>query len=203
MLENQIASINSSVSNEIWKDVVGHEGEYQVSDFGRVKSLGVFKTIRGIWNRHTGKIIKGTIDKKGYVATELSIKEKKRKSYFVHRLVLEAFVGFRPEGYECRHLDGNPANNRLENICWGTPQENADDRNKHGSSRVGCERLDSRGIDNPSCKMNEEKVRLLRKLWDLGEKSNKYLVHLSTFFGLSRSGTRAIVSRRTWKWLED
>ncbi len=50
----------------------------------------------------------------------------------VHRLVLEAFVGPCPPGMQCRHLDGNPANNRLENLAWGTHAENAADKIRHG-----------------------------------------------------------------------
>jgi hypothetical protein len=53
---------------------------------------------------------------------------------FVHRLVLEAFVGPCPEGMECRHLDGDPANNRLENLRWGTHRENAADQVRHGTA---------------------------------------------------------------------
>src|ERR1044072_2359706 len=52
--------------------------------------------------------------------------------YMVHRIVLEAFVGPRPAGMECRHLDGNPGNNNLSNLQWGTPLQNAADRKAHG-----------------------------------------------------------------------
>ncbi len=52
--------------------------------------------------------------------------------YPVHRLMLETFVGPRPEGYICRHLDGDPTNNHLSNLCWGTPRENYDDTIRHG-----------------------------------------------------------------------
>jgi hypothetical protein len=58
--------------------------------------------------------------------------------YLVHRLVLEAFVGPRPPGMECRHFpDRNPANNRLENLSWGTRAENAQDRIRHGTHGRG------------------------------------------------------------------
>jgi HNH endonuclease len=55
---------------------------------------------------------------------------------FVHILVLEAFVGPCPEGLECRHLDGNPGNNRLDNLCWGTRKENYDDSVRHGTASL-------------------------------------------------------------------
>lgn len=57
----------------------------------------------------------------------------KNKLHAIHRVVLESFVGPRPEGQECRHLNGNPLDNRLENLCWGTRKENAHDAIKHGT----------------------------------------------------------------------
>lgn len=58
------------------------------------------------------------------------------KRLYIHRAVLEAFVGPCPEGYECRHLDGNPANNHLSNLAWGTPSENMQDRRRHGTMQT-------------------------------------------------------------------
>lgn len=56
----------------------------------------------------------------------------KRKRLYIHRLVLISFVGPCPDGMECRHLDGNPSNNRLDNLQWGTKIENMVDRKRHG-----------------------------------------------------------------------
>src|SRR4051794_38431819 len=53
---------------------------------------------------------------------------------FIHRLVLEAFVGPCPDGLECRHLDGDPGNNLLSNLKWGTRLENFQDSVKHGTA---------------------------------------------------------------------
>ena len=54
--------------------------------------------------------------------------DRVRSTFRVHRLVLEAFVGPCPAGLECRHLDTDPLNNRLENLVWGTREENHADR---------------------------------------------------------------------------
>lgn len=54
-----------------------------------------------------------------------------------HRLVLEAFVGPCPDGMECRHLNGNPSDNRVENLAWGTHRENMHDKFAHGTTRPG------------------------------------------------------------------
>lgn len=56
---------------------------------------------------------------------------------FVHLLVLEVFVGPRPDGAQARHLDGNERNNTAENLAWGTPIQNAADRDRHGTTARG------------------------------------------------------------------
>lgn len=71
------------------------------------------------------------IDKAGYPRVTLKVGGA-RHNYLVHHLVLKAFVGPKPAGMECRHLNGNPADDRLENLKWGTPTENSYDTVRHG-----------------------------------------------------------------------
>ena len=70
----------------------------------------------------------------GYLAVTLSEKGT-TATIALHRLVLEAFAGLRPQGMVCRHLDGNKWNNRQSNLQWGTPAENAADRALHRQTR--------------------------------------------------------------------
>jgi hypothetical protein len=70
-------------------------------------------------------------DSDGYQVVTLYLNGT-RPSRKVHTLVLEAFVGPRPDGMVTRHLDGDPSNNRLSNIAYGTPRENSLDRVRHG-----------------------------------------------------------------------
>lgn len=76
----------------------------------------------------------------------------------VHTLVLEAFVGPRPEGAVCRHLNGNPKDNRLANLAWGTPGENRRDTVKHGNdpraSKTHCKRGHQYTPENTITKKN-------------------------------------------------
>jgi hypothetical protein len=60
----------------------------------------------------------------------------RKTSSKVHHLILEAFIGPRPNGMQCRHLDGNRSNNRLDNLAWGTPRENIHDSFRHGTRRL-------------------------------------------------------------------
>lgn len=69
-----------------------------------------------------------------YVVTKWSKKVRARKAA-VHHLVLETFVGPRRNGMECRHLNGDPADNRLCNLAWGTREENVRDAIRHGTFR--------------------------------------------------------------------
>ena len=108
--------------NEEWKPIPGYEDLYQVSNTGKVKRLP------------KGKLLKPWKDKGGYPSVKLC-KGGKRKFRYVHRLVLEAFVGECPDGMECLHADGNPANNKIENLIWGSHSENILDTVRHGRHR--------------------------------------------------------------------
>jgi hypothetical protein len=106
------------------------------------------------------------------------------KSIYVHRLVLEAFIGPCPDGMECRHLDGDPGNNRLENLCWGTPQQNADDRILHGRSRD----------QNHSSKLTEADVREILALRQRG----KFIGDIARWYNVTPVNIQAILYGRSW-----
>lgn len=129
---------------ERWRPVPGHAGYYEVSDCGRVRSVERTVVARD------GRIMSLASQLKnlspgfgGYVLAQLWRNNEQRKVR-VHTLVLEAFVGPPPAGTECRHLDGNPANNSIENLAWGTSSQNKWDRVRHGNhpsrNRTSCPR---------------------------------------------------------------
>lgn len=116
-----------------------------------------------IWSKKWGKLRKlpTSVTAKGYLRVSLSVDGKtfERK---VHHLVLEAFIGPRPAGCECRHLDGDKKNNRPENLCWGTSEENAADRIRHGTStRVGT---GATGEANGNCKIGDDGLAEVKRL---------------------------------------
>ena len=109
---------------EIWKDIKGYEGLYQVSNFGRVKSLD--KTIKT--KRYTrlmkGKMFKVRLDCRGYPVTEL-VKNGFRKTFKIHRLVALNFIPInQPEKLTVNHIDSNKKNNKPENLEWCTLEQN-------------------------------------------------------------------------------
>lgn len=111
---------------EIWKDIKGYEGEYQISNKGRIKSLSKTKVrdnITGITYKTKEKIMRPACNKKGYLGTMIG-RNGKTKSVKVHRLVAEAFIPNPLRLHEVNHIDGNKSNNSVENLEWVTHQEN-------------------------------------------------------------------------------
>lgn len=107
---------------EIWKDIAGYEGLYQVSNEGRVKRIGAYKNQHGrewIGNR----ILKPATKSNGYMFVGLS-KNGKVSNKYIHRLVAEAFIPNPLNKATVNHKDGNRSNNTVDNLEWATYLEN-------------------------------------------------------------------------------
>lgn len=173
---------------EKWRDVVGYEQTYQVSNLGKVKRITGGPSIQ------TDRILKQFLrdrNRKKYLCVSLSRKDKKPKKRQTHRLVLEAFVGQCPLGMECRHLDGNEHNNELNNLRWGTSQENAEDTVLH--MKVAC------GVNLPQAKLNDSKIRQIRQLYTVGKWTHRQLAQK---FDVSHYTIWRVVTRKTWKHIK-
>ena len=105
---------------EVWKPIPGYEGWYEVSDQGHVRTFR-----RGA----NGRLLKPGRMPQGHLSVALG----RGNSQCVHKLVLLAFVGPAPDKHECCHNNGDPADNRLENLRWGTRSENIKDAYAHGA----------------------------------------------------------------------
>lgn len=97
---------------EIWKDIEGYENQYQVSNFGNVKSL----------KRKKPFLMKPKLNI-GYLSVELQFKQHK-KWFRIHRLVAQAFLPNPNNLPQVNHLDENKLNNRADNLEWSTPKSN-------------------------------------------------------------------------------
>ena len=97
---------------EIWKDVLGYENLYLVSNFGRIKSL-----------YHKNKIMQVYTNQQGYSIVRLH-KNKKRTGLLLHRIVAKAFIPNPNNKPEVNHIDGNKLNNCVNNLEWVTSSEN-------------------------------------------------------------------------------
>jgi hypothetical protein len=111
------------MDGEIWKDIEGYEGYYQISSFGRVKSFSRL-VLNGFRNRNTTKKIrKPKFDRGGY--TEVCIKfNNKSIQYRIHRLVALHFIDNPNNKAEVNHLDSNRLNNNVKNLEWASKREN-------------------------------------------------------------------------------
>lgn len=98
---------------EIWKDIAGWEGAYQVSTYGRVKSLKYGKE----------RILKTNKNSRGYLMVGLSIKSK-TYSKVIHRLVAQAFIPNPDNKCDVNHIDEDKTNNNVNNLNWMTRSEN-------------------------------------------------------------------------------
>lgn len=122
---------------EEWRPVVGYEGQYEVSNLGRVRSLArEVKNGRGV-RRLRERILKPRRrNQYGHAGVVLTGQRHRT----VHSLVAEAFIGPRPEGLEVRHLNGDRTDNRATNLAYGTRSENHRDcyfyGGKHGRGKL-------------------------------------------------------------------
>jgi hypothetical protein len=157
----------------------------------RVGREGVVQSSRG---RGTGKDLtdgwrplKPCRRRQGYLTVNLH-RDGLKSSHYVHHLVLEAFVGPRPPGLICCHGDGDPANNRVENLRWDSYLSNSEDMVRHGTRPMGS---------RCHAKLGEGDVREIRRLRSAGVRPRD----LAVAFGVTSPNIVAIVRRRSWRHL--
>lgn len=114
-----------------------------------------------VWSVRRKKWLKPSINSSGYPHVTLC-NETGKYDYHVHRLVLETFIGQPLPKQECRHLNGNPQDNRLENLRWGTHRENVNDAVKHGTH------VKKYGEQNPLSKLSDLARRLILYQYSTG-----------------------------------
>lgn len=120
-------------NQEIWKDVAGYEGFYQVSNFSRVKSLDrIIVQKNGIKKKIKERIVIQVKDSKGYYFVGLH-KDSKIGQFRVHRLIAQYFIPNPQNKPHINHINGIRTDNRLENLEWSTVSEN----NQHAYTNNG------------------------------------------------------------------
>ena len=149
---------------ETWAPVRGHEEFYEVSDLGRIRSVArSYEAVHPrtkrlcVFNRRA-VIRKTDVRPDGYESVRLLKAEA--KTLLVHRIVLEAFVGKRPDGFHACHTDGDKANNSLANLRWDTVAANAADRIRHGRQ--------ARGEHHGNATLTNDKVLRIREMANHG-----------------------------------
>lgn len=181
-----------ALSPEIWKPIPGYKRYYKISNHGRVKSIPrkvkVITPGKKSWHRKfPGVIIKGRANHCGHVGVIL-FKNGHGRYRFIHSLVLIAFVGPKPKGTQCCHWDGNPSNNTISNLRWGTPKDNSLDKQRHNTM--------IKGEKHSQAKLTERDILEIRRLYS-EEKTSKS--QLATRYKVSWQAIYLIVNRRRWK----
>lgn len=133
---------------------------------------------------HRGKMTHDLNDR--YPRLKLMIDGKPVLKY-VHHIVLETFIGPRPESMECCHRNGNALDNRLGNLRWGTRESNARDKIRHGTT--------TRGERNHHAKLTSNQVEQIRQLRRDGLNNKQ----IAKRFGVTHSNVSAICLGKSWK----
>lgn len=172
---------------ENWRPVIGHEGSYEVSDQGRVRSLDrtvVFKN--GAKRFYKGQILKHGYSK-GYPRVNL-YKDTFPDFALIHQLVLAAFVGPMPFGMEVRHYDGNRENATLGNLLYGTNGDNYRDKIRHGR--------DNGGERSAWAKLKSEDIPVIRDLCASGCYTQQ---EIGDMYGVGQDEISRIKTFKRWK----
>ena len=169
---------------EVWKDIPGYEGSYQVSTLGRVKSLPRVVQIPCYGTRTLSeKMLRLSRCTSGHLYVNLR-KDGSTHHSEIHRLVMLAFVGPCPPGMEVCHNDSNPQNNRLDNLRYDTHLNN---------------QIDMAYVGNRSRqKLSVDDVLRIRARLKRGEVGRR----LAAEYGVSQSCISAIKCGRSFAWLE-
>ena len=178
------------MNKEIYKDIRGYEGLYQVSNYGNIKHLSYWQENHrweGHFSFYKEKILKQYESKKNprlpYMHVILS-KEAKPKLQMVHRLIAIAFIPNPLNKPHINHIDNNPKNNDIKNLEWCTPKEN-----KLHSVKQG------RAIFTGARKLTEKQVIKIRNL----RKTGMFLYVIGLKFNINKQTVLDICNKKTYK----
>jgi hypothetical protein len=165
--------------DEIWKDISGYEGLYQISNKGRVKSLD------RIMQKPKLYTVRGKILKQGYTGHYLFVnlaKEGKYENKYIHRMVAEAFIPNDDGKTQVKHIDENTKNNCVENLEWCTAKHNAN----HGSRNKKISEALKNKITTQSVLYEYKGITKTLKQW-----ADYYGMPYQLFYSRWRKGKRA------------
>ena len=172
---------------EVWKDISGYEGHYQVSNIGRVKSLArVVECRKDVFINKKEKFLSDWNCGKGYRKIKLS-KDGIEKSIRVHRLVAETFLGNPEAKSEVNHINGIKDDNRIENLEWCTSSENT----IHALNNKL--KISQKGSEHGMSKLTEKDVLEIREIG-----RSKGLKEVSKIFKVSESLISNVLLNKIW-----
>jgi hypothetical protein len=197
-------------TTEEWRSVVGWEGVYSVSNYGRVR-----REFNGARPNNPPRIMKPTVNHKGYLWVQLQDRANLRKKIlFVHVLVAEAFICLRPDQKWVNHKDGVKANNAVGNLEWATRVENQQHAVRTGLHPTGenhprrrnpaawatvawpTSKPSMRGEKNHLAKFTDEQARQIKDEYRSGVATQS---EIARRFGVTKGAIRHMCIGITWK----
>lgn len=169
---------------EIWKPIPSTSGTYEASSLGKIRRV----LLRG-QPCEPRLMVTGKYGKSPYLQVCLCVNAKQRTAH-VHRLICEAFHGERDRSFHARHINGNPNDNRSENLAWGMPSENMADQYKHGTRAIGAR--------SGNAKLTDEKVKMIFSLREQGQTQTEIAVAV----GVSQTTVWHVLKGLQWKHVE-
>lgn len=182
------AKVIEHIDGEIWKDIIGYKGLYQVSNLGRVKSCIYYVKYKNTTRRNNPGLLKPTINNGGYYTVNLKNKEKD-KTIPIHRIVALAFIPNLKNKEQVNHINCIKTDNRVENLEWCTRQENIDHAVRNN--------LIGKGESSSNSKLTNKDVLEIR---------NKYQrrgyfdsIRLASDYNVKPNTINGIINRRVWR----
>lgn len=167
---------------ERWASIPNFCGVYEISDAGAVR-----RVVDGAGGHRAGKVLRTQVNLHGYAYVGLRSPDGRQAPRTIHSLILESFVGPRPNGFDASHLNGDQSDNRIENLAWEPRSANILRKRDHGTM--------IQGEKHKCSKLTAAQVR------DIREKSRSAVkvAHLAAEYSVSDTLIRNIVMRRSWK----
>lgn len=182
--------MNNTTNEEVWEDIEGYEGCYQVSNLGRVKSLDrVVERSDGTFQNVKGRMLKQTIRNR-YMRVILA-KNNKKNHQSVHRLVAKAFIPSEANKPYVNHIDGARENNNCKNLEWVTPLENSSKARESGLYRTGSKSSDSKLT-------YKEAESILNRYFKKGETQKE----IASNFNVTQSLISKVTRGESWHFVE-
>ena len=170
---------NYNTNETIWKDLIGYEGRYKIGSNGEIMNK-------------RGLLLKQSLDIDGY--KRITLYNGNKKTYRVHRLVVEHFIGSIPCDKEVNHIDYDRTNNHISNLEIVSHLENV----RHSYDRI-AKGIKSNGTTSGNKKNSKVTIKEANEIREKYSTGKYTQIELGNMYGLKRSAMSDLLNGKTWK----